>query len=369
MSLPNVEWRYVGRKSIGTGTINPNTILDSIYELGISSTYYDGSSRTQGSGSAGIWNRSQPSGLTEAVYMSPPSGDQSIIIAGSSGTPNPTPTMNTNIGLNSAYAVNKLFVNITKNPGSFSAWNSSNPFSSGNAFGYVPFLGSRSSATTGITSFTGILYSYLFESKESIAVFLIETGTDNTTSYSNGFIAGAIIDPESDHSLDAESDGRLYGIFSTGHASAGTEIYARWSSADAALWPTVWHEPKATITTALFLYGYMSNVSYCSGRAGIFIPGSGTTKAVIASHTLNNLVGTSIANTFINSSDSYIRFPILIKGALSIDSFCYGSLRNIKYCAPGLIGQIHSNLGNTVGYVVSCSNSPVYPSQAILLEH
>lgn len=366
MSLPDVNWRYVGRSYVGNGTINPNTILDSIYSLGSSSTYYDGTTRVQGSGSAGTWDRYQNNGITEAVYLTPPSGNQKIIIAGSSGTPATLPIMNSTLGSNSGYVTNKLFVNITKNPGNFIAWNSGNPFTSGNAFGYVPFLGSRSVASTGITSFPGYLYSYLFESKESIMVVLIENGSDNVSSYSNGFIAGAIVDPESTNVLDAESDGRLYGILSTGHFTSGG-VGSWGAGTNVPLWTTGWHN---TVNAGFsFLYGYINNSSYCSGRGGVFVPGSSTVRPIAASHALSTVVGGATANSLISPSDRYIRFPILMKGAVSPDNIVYGSLRNIKYCNGGLIGQIHTDGANTVGYVVGCSNNPVYISDAILLEH
>lgn len=369
MSLPDVNWRYVGRSYVGNGTINPNTILDSIYSLGSSSTYYDGTTRVQGSGSAGTWSQYQNNGITEAVYLTPPSGNQKIIIAGSSGTPATLPIMNSTLGANSGYVSNKLFVNITKNPGNFTAWNSGNPFSSGNAFGYVPFLGSRNVVGTGITSFPGYLYSYLFESKESIMVVLIENGSDNTNSYSNAFIAGAIVDPESSNSLDAESDGRLYGILSTGHSNGtNTSHWGATPNSAIHVWIPSQHS-SVTYAGYAFLYGFVNNASYCGGRGGVFVPGSSSTRPIVASHALSTVVGGATANSLISPSDRYIRFPILMKGAVSPDNIVYGSLRNIKYCAAGLIGQIHSDGANTVGYVVSCSNNPVYISDAILLEH
>ncbi len=371
MSLPAVQWRYVGRSYIGAGTINPNNILDKVYELCSSSQYVDGSPRIQGSGSAGVWNKFSNSGtgLTEALYVTPPSGNQKIIIAGASGTPSPSPTMNSSIGANSLYYANKLFVNITKNPGNFSAWNSGNPFTSGNAFGYVPFLGSRTSQTAGITSF-GPFYAYLFESRESIALFLIENNGATNNSYSNGFIAGAIIDADSSLSVDSESDGRLYGILSTGHIGnySNTIEPPHWAttSSRSTIWPLDWHSYIQT-EQYHFFYGYSTITNGCGGRGGVFLPGSSAVDPIVASHVLGNVAGSNITKNFITPGDKYIRYPILMKSVTN--SVVYGSLRGIKYCSPGIIGQSHSNQGATVGYVVSCSNNPSFPADAVLLEH
>lgn len=367
MSLPNVEWRYVGREVVGTGTIYPNTILDSIYNLASRTGYADGSIRTQGSGSAGSWNIYQTGGgTTEAIYVTPPSGNQKIIIAGSSVTPSPSPTMNTSIGGSNAYAPNKLFVNIIKNPGNFTNWNDANPFTSGNAFGYVPFLGSRTSSTVGISGYT-TLYSYLFESKESIAVFLVDTHpTADTSSYSNGFIAGAIIDPQSSNAYDCETDGRLYGILSTGHNYDTTATRASWSTNEN-LWSLNWHN-DAELSS--FLYGYQNSASICSGRGGIFVPRSSNIKPVVISHGLFNTIGSTIGSSLVTPAGKYVKFPILMKGALAGDSVVYGSLRNISYCLRGYMAQKQVDGANTIGYLVACSNRMSGSSaEAVLLEY
>lgn len=363
MSLPNVEWRYVGREVVGTGTIYPNTILDSIYNLASKTGYADGSVRTTGTGSAGIWDRYQTGGgTTEAIYVTPPSGNQKIIIAGSTGTPSPSPTMNTSIGVGSGYAVNKLFVNLTKNPGNFDSWNAANPFTSGNAFGYVPFLGSRSSSTVGISGFT-TLYSYLFESKESIAVFLVDLSSSDSTSYSNGFIAGAVVDPQSSNLYDAESDGRIYGILSTGHANSATAANSAWDS-PVNLWSTNWHNDADSFS---FLYGYRTDL--CSGRGGIFVPDSSGIKPIVISHGLANHVGTAIGSCFVTASGKYVKLPILMKSAIAGDNIIFGLLRNISYCQRGIMAQKQIDGANTIGHLVACSNRSTTTAEAVLLEY
>ena len=369
MSLPDVQWRYVGRYSYGTGTIPVNTIMDGIYSLATGTSYIDSSSRAMGSGSAGTWSKATGvGGITEAIYVTPPSGSQAIIIAGSSGTPSPSPDMAIELSNNTAYATNKLFVNIIKNPGSFSTWNAANPFTSGSAMGYTPFLGSRTVAATGITSYSGPLYAYLFESRESIGVFLIETGSAATSSYTNGFLAGALIDPKSTHLSDAESDGRLYGIFSTGHQSnASLAQYASWSDTDTSfyLFTSTWH---SDINTTSFLYGYRTD-TFCSARGGIFEPGTSNVKPVIAGNGVTTMNGTSIARSAVTNSGKYVRLPIIIKGALVSDSVVFGSLRNISLCKDGLIGQRHMDGTTTVGYLLSCSNNSATTAEAVLLEY
>lgn len=365
MPLPNVEWRYVGREIAGTGTLFPNTILDSIYNLASKTGYADGSVRVQGSGSAGTWSRYQTGGgVTEAIYLTPPSGNQKIIIAGSTGVPVPSPTTTTALGANGGYVANKLFVNITKNPGNFSNWNDANPFTSGNAFGYVPFLGGRNSATVGISGYS-TLYSYLFESKESIAVFLVDISSSDGTSYSNGFVAGAIVDPQSTSSYDAENDGRLYGILSTGHTTNAAN-QAEWTEGTTSnVWMTSWHSSPGSYS---FLYGY-NTTDGCGGRGGVFVPGTSSVRPIALAYALSNVVGSVIGNSLTTTSGKYVKMPALMKATLTGDSVIVGSLRNISYCQRGIMAQKQIDGTNTIGYLIACSNRSTTTAEAMLLEY
>jgi len=191
MSLATLHWRKLLPVAPKAATIYD--ILDAVYTAGTASTYYDGTARTPGAGSAWTWSRYQTGGNTEAAYASPPAEYgmvQRVILAGSAVAR--TPTMRAP----DTWVINTILAGVNKNSGAFNAWDAVLPFTSGQWFGYWKCCGTAA-----------ISYVHLFESEEAVAV-LFETPTG--TCY--GAIIGAHIDPESTDSLDAETDGRLYGV-------------------------------------------------------------------------------------------------------------------------------------------------------------
>lgn len=349
MSLPSVEWRYVGTRAITTGTID--VVMDNIYTLATGTGYIDGTARSQGSGSAGSWSRYQTGGgITEAIYVTPPSGSQKIIIAGSSGSFTPT------MASPDSYVANSLMVNITKNPGNFLAWNSGNPFTSGNAFGYYRFLGSRS-ANAGITSFTGSVY--LYESKESIAVFLITSTGASSTSFSNGFLAGALWDAESSDPADVESDGRIYGLITSGHYNANGNAWNSNYAWGIDQFNTV--SSAATDDTG-FLCTHIASAA--AAHMGAFSPGTGTVKNTALM--LYPLTVNSSAS-LVTPSGKFARIPLIYR--YSATTQITGRLREVSLCQRGLIGQRHTSGVTTIGSVVSCSDFAITSADAILLEY
>lgn len=199
MALPTLNWRYVGRFVIGANVIN--TILDALYTAGTSATYYDGSARTPGAGSAWTWARYQNAGTTEAVYGTPPAAAISglrVIYAGQAVI-GKVPTMaspDTNVAAAPMAGINK-------NSGAFNAWENAAPFTAGSWSGYW-----RCGNATGSITYSAVHY---YESEEAVFVaFESSTQTCYTT------IAGCYIDPQSSDVLDAETDGRIYGWATSG---------------------------------------------------------------------------------------------------------------------------------------------------------
>jgi len=355
MSLPSVEWRYVG-SSYASGTVD--VLMDTIFTMATGTGYIDGSPRSQGSGSAGTWSKATGAGgLTEAIYVTPPSGNAKIIIAGSSGTPSPSPTM----ASPDTYGVNTLMMNITKNAGAFTTWNSGNPFTSGTTFGYWRILGSRT-ANTGITNFTGNIY--LYESKESVGVFFITTGANTSVSYSNGGIAGALWDPESSSSSDAESDGRTYGMITSGHYNSSLTASTDWD--DENLWGldhfTGSNATASTSTTKGFFHGHASLAG--GSHCGIFTPGSSGIKySMIMMYPINTNSGSALKTP----SGKYARIPLVYRFQDTLDML--GRLREISLVNRGLIGQRHTSGSSTVGYTVGCSDAALNPGDCLLFEY
>lgn len=222
MSLEKTQWRYLG--VVQCSSANVSTVVDGIYNLGLITTYPDGSPRTPGSGSAGTYNL-VASGTSRVLHIDPAvrTINNKIVLAcdteGTASLPTNASRLPTLDSGESGFPANKagvfwnsnsqnprgtwsIFSTIIKNPGAYSHWTAVNPFTSGSFNGYC-----RSLVTTA-SGFTGNVYVY--ESKDCVAIALVGPAPQKYF-----LLAGAILDPESpDTTLDAESDGKLYGIMS-----------------------------------------------------------------------------------------------------------------------------------------------------------
>ena len=324
MALAHVEWRYVGSVAFVSATVA--SALDAVYTLGTTGSYADGTSRVQGSNSA--WNftgnRFQSSSVTEAVWCTPPGGvnTQTVLMAGSAinqptGSAMAAPDLAT---------TNNMFVNLTKGSGSYNNWVLNPPINNGTTFGYWKFW-----STAG-----GAGNAFLWESKECVAVIL---NTSTGTTY--GFIAGAILDPESADVADAESDGRLYGIICGG----------------AIIIPS-------NFTTNTAANTFLTNHSPTNGQAhsGVFTPGAST----IITLKTNQALVQSDNTTFRTTSGKFVRQTITMCKSGTPFTFI-GRLRDIMYCTDGKTGQKLLDGASTVGYLMGSHTST--DNDQLILEH
>lgn len=191
MVLPRLHWKQV---STVVSTISANDVLlDAIYTLLQATEYDDGTSRTAGVGSAWTVARYEDTGVTEAVYMTPPTGDVDelrVIIAGQN-TATKTPTMDYG-----PYSNTYVWVGINKGSGAFNAWDNALPFTTGNFSGYNAYF----SVSGG-----PIFRIVLLECEEAISIWCL-----NESGRPAGFIAGCYIDPISVDPSDVEATGRVY---------------------------------------------------------------------------------------------------------------------------------------------------------------
>jgi len=327
MSLPSVAWRYVGVQSFGTPSLAG--VLDALHTLATASSYADGASRSQGNGSAGTWSRVQASGVTECVYVSPPVNpiSQRIMIAGASYTPSPSPTM----AAPDAFSSSELMVNVVKNAGSFGAWNSATPFgSSSQAFGWWKCWGSGNGSGT----------VRLWESKEAIAVLI----SDSAGTAATGFIAGAIIDPESpDTFVDAESDGRLYGIITSGTPMIPADMYTNFN----------------TFGGSGFLLHRGGN---SQAHAGVFVPGA---SGIIQTSQMLGFTTNPSVTTLATRSGRFARLAIAMRSN-SPDNIL-GRLRDVYAFADGMVPQRLMDGATPIGYLFGTSSSS--NCDCLILEH
>ena len=207
MSLPALQWRKLPVVTISSA-ISSSDYLRTINDMLTGSTYFDGSARTVGSGSA--WSSSiafTTGSNVEAVLCYPPFRtqlSQSVLIvtkATSGAASGGTPTMATN---DASLIAGGLQVGLSKNSGNFTNWTGSTPMGISSSF-------------TGYTQMTAVaLYTYasnkitIYESKEAL---ILNIGNSSTPTINYFVMCGALYDPQqTTTSVDAELDNRLYGI-------------------------------------------------------------------------------------------------------------------------------------------------------------
>lgn len=187
-------------------------ILDALYAMGTDTTYADGSARTPGSGSAWTWTRDTAlAGYNTACIGIPPINalNMAYIVAGDTGAR--APTMNTDSWLS-----NLPIVGMNKNSGVYNSWVAANPMTSGQFSGFIRGAATTVAVTTAVPN-----YLYYWECQEAFHVVWLG-GAANTPLMWGG---GAVIDPLSAAAANAETDGRLYSIFSSGGSTYSTATW------------------------------------------------------------------------------------------------------------------------------------------------
>lgn len=176
MSLSALTWKYVGSAIPAANTVEG--VLNALYTLGTSATYYDASARTPGAGQAGTWSRYQNAGQTEAVYMTPASNAFALrhIWAGDDAAHAPTMIPSPI----DTWATNTVLYGIARYAGAYNAWDNVAPFTSGSFTGY--------SRACALGTFT-IAKVHLFEC--NVGVYIIFA----TTTGSIHCCGGELIDP------------------------------------------------------------------------------------------------------------------------------------------------------------------------------
>lgn len=326
MSLTTQQWRYVGSQAFATALVA--TLLDALYTLGTKTTYADGTSRTEGSGSAWTWTgrRYQNVDVTEAVYPLPPTNTLNLryCLAGAAVLPTPNPTM----AFSDTAAANVLMFSMTKNGGNFATWNAASPFTSGEHTNYVRCW--PTSALTGTV--------YLWESQENIVIIIATTGG---SAYAIWAGAG---DPETSSANSAESDGRVYGFAVSGSG---------------AVLSTTWY--TASTNNGWFDHAANNGYNHCA----VFQPGS----SVLLTCELAARPRTAMTVSGLKNRDNeYARLPLALRfnAAAPNDQFAC-RLREITMFADTQVPTKQTNGGSTIGYVVSASTSAT--ADAIFLLH
>jgi len=332
MSLPHMAWRYVGTRTFGTASMA--SLMDELFTLGTATTYADTTSRTPGSGSAGTWTRVQISSVTECLHVNAPVNalNTRIMIGGATYTPSPSPTMHSP----ETYSASNLMVNLVKNAGTFATWNATNPFTSGQTFGWGKWWSTAN----------GVGNVYLWEAKEAIAVI----ATNAAGGSARGFVAGAILDPEStDTTVDGESDGRLYGIARTSASTAMSNTF----------WTDMGNGFGSYAYSNRFLYTANTNDQPFNA---VFAPGS----ASLLQMNPMMVFPTSPSPTGLKTrSGQFARLAITWRGSTADNIL--GRFREVYAYSDAQLPARQTDGANVIGYAY-CGSS-VAQVDSLLLEH
>ena len=338
MSLPALEWRKL---PIVTTAVTSSTsdFLNIIYNMLTGSTYFDGSARTIGSGSAWSGSKAFVTGSnTEAILCYPPlrtALSQSVLIVGKNTTgtvSGGTPTMATTEG---ALSTDQLGMAISKNSGDFTNWTGSRPMGPSSSFsGYIrPITGLSTLSTLKIT---------IYESKEAIALD-IGNGATNPI-YNLVSMCGALIDPQQTvTSTEAELDNRIYGLLRSNQIS------------------TTGVESNFYNTVATFLDNNDGSASSC--KSMYFVPQQSSLKTI---QSIKFLTG----NQFVSLTSilsKLVKLPIYYTNNSSPYSFV-GTLRDIyaiRDSSNNLVFRDGSS--NIIGFSVSKSETSA--NNTILLSY
>ena len=323
MSLTTQVWKYVGTASFASGLVA--LALDALNTLGTAVTYADATTRTPGSGSAWTWSRYQNVGVTEAMYATPPTDtlSQRIILAGQAAAVK-TPTMASPD--TSAAAV--ILAGINKNSGAFNAWDNVAPFTSGSFSGFWrAWPGSVGAGSV-----------YLYECQEAVIVLITTTAGGVY-----GILMGAFLDPESsDVAVDAESDGKLYGMSVSGVTAA---MHASWWTQNST---SDWLRHSVTASQM---------------HAAVFTPGAGT---VLTFEPLVSPRTAMTASGLKSRSGRFGRQGFAARASLTApNDQTLGRFREICVFNDAQVPSKQSNGGTTIGHVVSASTAAA--ADAILL--
>ncbi len=316
MSLAPLTFKYIG--NFLSPALTTSGTLAAINNAFRSTTYADGTTRITGSGIAWTPQTQVSASTITAVALTPVTSTlgQKMIYAGA-GT-----NAGTMIGTEAWSANNRLFYGLCKNAGAFSTYSSSAPFTTGQFSGYL-----------GAANATQVTNVHAYETQDSVFV-MCETSTKAVyMSY-----GGAIIDPETSNASCAESDGKIYGLCSTGYALAGGISISAYAN-------------------STFLY-------YDGGAGGTknFIMTFGTS-SLVPTYRANGL-GATTTTVLRNTANEYVQLPLYMMK--NDGTTFYGRLREVLMFTQGLNNTKLVASSVTSGYVVGANSTTV--GQAILLK-
>lgn len=308
MTLSTLHWKKLLPVAPAVATIVG--VLDAIWAAGTAATYYDGSARVPGAGSAWTWSRYQDVGVTEAVYATPPTDPgmtQRVVLAGASGAH--APTM---LGPDT-WAVDVLLCGINKSSGAWNAWDAAKPFTVGRWSGYWR-----------VCNFpTTVAWVHLLECEEGVVVIL-----EDASGTCAACVLGGLWDPHSTDALDAETDGRRYGMMVGGQGGLSLTF----------------------LSSATQFLDHNTGASLA--HHAIFLPGGAGLKATARQSLWE---AASSATAMVTLSGAPVTLPITCRETATGN--WSSRLREVVYCTASRTGRRLVVGGVDKGYVLGASSA------------
>ena len=350
MALPALEWRMLPPVVV-TSTAEPSFILDAIYKAGTSAVYADGSARVLGtyaapnvgqvplaagptlpvSGFAWTWNfdatTTTSGGQKTACYAVPASGamNQQIICMGIPSTVSIVgSTFKQFVDVRSNASV---YAGVAKNSGLYQSFQNATPFNVGDFTGFA--------ACTNLAPTAGITLLLMWESAECVIFQLRDSATSGQVTAT---VMGAFVDPLSVNLANAETDGRLYGVSTTGSI---VNVPATWLLAGTGGAP--------------FTHGLSSG----NAHFGTFNPGLGTLTTMTRGQTFTP------SSAFTARNGDLPQIPFQLVGLAS--GAYIGQLRQMFVTRDSLTGIAWEAAGVQKGYLFAASTQTA--TDAMLLTY
>jgi hypothetical protein len=336
MALVRNTWKFLPPYTVPiTSQSRVDGLLNGIFSLFDTSSYADGTARVTGSGVAWSFYRTSSVdsgsvlGPTAVVYGYPPTMSvmsQSVIFAGSASAPTISlPAMTTN----ASFVANALYMRVQHqaNWSQYRSWLSGSIFNSGSSgvnTGSLARTGSGFAPIIGASVYSiGTINAW--ECGEAVAIACHTTSSTATaTALSFGGIAGAFIDPEStDTTVDAEVDGRIYAV-----ATSGVVIGLTFLS----------------LTT-----DFLNHNATAGSSKFVFIQPTTDNKII-----LNLLETRTITYLTTSNRGSLISFPLYVKDATNR---FIGRLREIEAIRNSVSGYVLRTSSSDLGYALGSSNA------------
>ena len=322
MAVTALNWKKLATVTLAGSAINQ--MLDGIYTALGASTYYDGSARTPGSGSAWTVARYQNAGTTEAVYAVPPVGAlaHKVIFGGAAGAKTPT------MASPDTWVVNCVLVGLAKNAGAYNAWDNAAPFTSGQFYGYWR-----------LTSQTTVVRVTVYEAEECLLVRY-----ETSANIGNMCLIGALWDPGSVAATAAESDGRRYGVAVTNNNGVTSNFHEAVQA---------WLGHGVTVSTAHTMVAGVGAVATFTPCVRNSIVGSGLSSTTFLTNAAGEALGIPIYHQY-NTAAPNDQFVGVLRNVYVIKNSISEAVRQtsagvaVWYCT----GYSTAAAGNCVGLEV-----------------